>query len=115
MARQVRRGEIYWVDWNPGRGSEQLGVRPSLVIQNDVGNAFGVNTIVATITTPIGRMYDFQVVIEPADSGLPRTSLIDLAQIMTIDKGRLKEKCGQLSPAKMAQVDRAIMVSLGLG
>lgn len=114
MAQEVRRGEIYWVDWSPGRGSEQAGIRPALIIQNDLGNKFSTNTIVASVTTAIDRLYTFQVKVSPEESGLPRLSIIDLASLETVDKGRLKDKCGELSSEKMAQVDEAIKVSLGL-
>jgi len=114
MAQELKRGEVYWLDWGPGKGSEQRGIRPSLVIQNDEGNASSPTTIIAAITAASERDYPFMVTISAGESGLPRASVVNLSQIQTIDKGRLKEKCGQLSPAKMAQVDRAIMVSLGL-
>jgi mRNA interferase MazF len=114
MAREIRRGEIYWVDWSPGRGSEQKGIRPALVIQNDSGNKFSPNTIVASVTTAIDRLYTFQVKVAPEESGLPQLSIVDLASLETVDKGRLKEKCGELSPEKISQVDGALKVSLGL-
>jgi mRNA interferase MazF len=114
MVREVKRGEVYWLDWNPGRGSEQSGRSPSLVIQNDLGNKFSPNTIVTSIKTSADCIYSFQIKVTPSESGLPRESIIDLAMLMTIDKARLGEKCGELSPDKMAEVDEAIKVSLGL-
>lgn len=59
MAKDIRRGEIYWVNWNPGRGSEQSGLRPALVIQNDIGNKFSPTTIVAALTTAVEKSYPF--------------------------------------------------------
>lgn len=111
----IKRGEIYWVDWSPGRGSEQRGLRPALVIQNDRGNQYSPNTIVAAITTAPAKPYPFIVLITASESGLPKDSSVDLASIMTIDKTRLGDKCGELSLAKMAEVDNAIKKSLGLG
>jgi len=114
MPREIKRGEIYRVDWSPGRGSEQSGLRPALVIQNDVGNKFSPNTIVAAITTASGKPYPFMVRITASESGLPLDSMIDLAIILTIDQTRLRDKCGELSQTKMAEVDEAIKTSLAL-
>ncbi len=114
MPAEVKRGEIYWVDWSPRRGSEQGGIRPALVIQNDVGNRLSPNTIVASITTAPNKTYPFMVRCTPEESGLERESVIDLASIMTVDKLRLGQKCGQLNEAKMEEVNRAIRVSLDL-
>ena len=114
MSRELKRGEIYWVDWSPGRGSEQSGLRPALIIQNDVGNKFSPTTIIATITTAPLKAYPFMVRIIASESGLPKDSLINLATILTIDKERLGDKCGELSQAKMAEVDEAIKTSLAL-
>lgn len=110
----ARRGEIYYVDWSPGRGSEQLGTRPSLVIQNDVGNQFSDTTIVATISTRRGRPYPFHVPIGPAESGLPQPSVVKCEQIQTIDQARLGRRVGLLSAEVMQQVDLALHRSLGL-
>ena len=72
----VRRGEIYYVDWSSGRGSEQAEIRPALIIQNDVGNQFGPTTIVAAISTSLGSRYPFQVFVGSEESGLPRDSVV---------------------------------------
>ena len=114
MPREVKRGEIYWVDWKPGRGSEQSGLSPALVIQNDIGNKFSLTTIVAALTTAVEKAYPFLVKVTAKESGLPKDSTVNLAVIMTIDKTRLTERCGELSEAKMAEVDKAIKASLGL-
>ena len=111
---EVKRGEIYWVDWSPRRGSEQTGMRPALIIQNNVGNKFSPTTIVASVTTSIGKVYPFQVGCSPKESGLSKDSLINLANIMTVDKVRLVKRAGNLSQDKMAEVDAAIEASLGL-
>ena len=110
----IKRGEIYWVDWNPGRGSEQTGLRPALIIQNDIGNRLSITTIVAALTTAVEKSYPFLVRIAAKESSLPEDSRVNLAAIMTIDKSRLLRKCGQLKPDKMSEVDTAIKASLGL-
>ena len=114
MPGEIRRGEIYWVDWNPGRGSEQSGLRPALVIQNDIGNRFSPTTIISAFTTAVGKPYPFMVMVMARESGLPKDGAVDLAQILTIDKARLRTKCGELTEAKMIAVDNAIKASLGL-
>ncbi len=113
MQLEVKRGEIYWVNWSPGRGSEQGGLRPALIVQNDTGNRVGRTTIVASITTVI-KTYPLMVRCSPRESGLDRESVIDLASIMTIEKSRLGQKCGRLTAAKMDQVNQAIKDSMGL-
>jgi mRNA interferase MazF len=112
--REIRRGEIYLVDWNPSRGSEQAGNRPALIIQNDIGNKASPNTIVAGISTRITESYPFVVHCKSGEGGLIRDSAIDLATIMTVSKTRLGVRFGQLGDAKMAEVDEAIKTSLGL-
>lgn len=114
MPADVKRGEIYWVNWNPGRGREQIGERPALIIQNDIGNKIGPTTIVASCSTKITQPFPFVVHIKARESGLPENCAVDLGQIMTIDKSRLMKRCGNLSPARMDEVDRAIKISLGL-
>ncbi len=114
MPREVRRGEIYWVDWSPGRGSEQSGVRPALIIQNDTGNRRSPATIVASISTALERPYPFLVRFTAADSGLERDSAVNLSSILTIDQTCLGDKCGRLISQKMLEVDEAIKLSLGL-
>ena len=114
MPRDIKRGEIYWVDWSPGRGSKQSGQRPALIIQNDIGNEYSPNVIVASLTTAPSKIYPFMVKCTSSESGLGRDSIVDLASILTISKTRLGNKWGQLNAAKMAEVDRAIKESLAL-
>ena len=111
---KVKRGEIYWVDWGDGKGSEQSGSRPALIIQNDIGNEISPNTIIASITTAPKKPYPFLVNLTARESGLAKNSAVDLASIMTISKTRLGDKCGKLNTQKMNEVDIAIKVSLGL-
>ncbi len=114
MTKEIKRGEIYWVDWNPGRGSEQSGLRPALIIQNDVGNKYSPTSIVAALTTAIVKPYPFTVRVTARESGLPKDSTVNLAVIMTLDKARLTDKCGKLSEAKLIEVNEAIKASLGM-
>lgn len=114
MPQYIKRGEIYRVDWSPGRGSEQSGMRPAIVVQNDVGNQFSQTIIVAALTTAIEKAYPFLVKVTARETGLPKDSTINLAMILTIDKNRLRNKCGELSEAKILEVNEAIKASLGL-
>jgi len=114
VPEKVKRGDIFRIDWNPGRGSEQRGLRPALVIQNDIGNTYSTTTIVAALTTAVEKPYPFLVRVTAKESQLPKDSTVNLAVILTIDKARLGDKCGELSEAKMAEVDKAIKASLGL-
>ncbi len=110
----ISRGEIYWVNWNPGRGREQVGIRPALVIQNDTGNQYSPTTIVAAITTAPVKAYPFIVPITASESGLPQDSSVNLSTILTVSRDRLKDKCSELSAQKMAEVNDAINKSLAL-
>jgi mRNA interferase MazF len=110
----AKRGEIYEVNWSPGRGSEQAGIRPALVIQNDVGNEFSPTTIVAAVSSRPRRPYPFHVAITARESGLPQDSIVKCEQIQTIAQCRLERRVGRLNPSKMREVDVAIMSSLGI-
>src|SRR5438094_5438541 len=106
--REIRRGDIWWVEFDPVRGSEQGGIRPALVLQNDLGNQSSPVTIVAAITTRYRRAYPFHVEITPVESGLDKPSLILLNQLRTVDKSRLLRRAGHLSSERMLDVERAI-------
>jgi mRNA interferase MazF len=108
-----RRGEVWLVNWNPGRGSEQVGMRPALIIQNDIGNEKSRTTIVAAISGSVKR-YPMNIVVEPPEGGLDRTSTVKTSQILTVAIDRLEGKLGRLSDSKMADVGRAIKLSLDL-
>lgn len=107
------RGEVWMVDFNPGRASEQKGMRPALIIQNDVGNQYASTTIAAAITTTI-KKYPVTVVLARHEGGLKEPSMVNLAQILTLDKTRLIKKLGALSPTRVAEVNSALLISLGL-
>lgn len=111
----IRRGDIFYADLSPVVGSEQGGVRPVLVLQNDVGNRYSPTVIVAAITSQInkGRL-PTHVEIEAGQHGLTRDSVVLLEQMRTVDKTRLREKVGTLPADAMQQVDEGIQISLGL-
>jgi mRNA interferase MazF len=111
----LRRGDIFYGDLSPVIGSEQGGVRPVLIIQNDIGNKYSPTVIVAAITSQINKAkLPTHVELEAFKYGITKDSVILLEQIRTIDKRRLKEKIGHLSEELMKQVDTAIQISFGL-
>lgn len=101
------------VNFNPGRGSEQQGIRPALVIQNDIGNQYAATTIVAAISSTI-KIYPVTVPLKTGEGGLKQKSMVNLAQILTIDKTRLQRKLGTLPPESAIRVNAAIRISLDL-
>lgn len=111
----VKRGEIYFADMGEGVGSEQNGIRPVLVLQNDVGNKFSPTTIVALITS-INKKMNLPVHLEipKSISRLPQDSVVLLEQIRTIDKKRLLKKVSFLDSETMNEIDEKILISLGL-
>ncbi len=114
MNKFILRGDLYYADLNPVVGSEQGGIRPVLVIQNDVGNKHSPTTIVAAITSKSGKAMLPTHCLLPTGSGLDRDSVILLEQIRTIDKKRLKDCIGALRQEDMQEIDRALAVSVGL-
>ena len=112
--RTVHRGEIYYADLNPVVGSEQGGIRPVLILQNEVGNWFSPTVIVAAVTAKGGKAHLPTHVPVGTDSGLRRPSLVLAEQVRTIDKSRLLERVGMLPPEKQEQVDRALRISFAL-
>lgn len=108
----VERGEIYYADLNPVVGSEQGGIRPVLVIQNDVGNKFSPTVIVAAITSNTEKArIPTHIIVE--SEGMFKKSVVLLEQIRTIDKSRFTKKIGKLSEEDMKRVDEAIKISMG--
>ena len=111
----VKRGDIYYADLSPVVGSEQGGIRPVLIIQNDVGNKYSPTVIAAAITSQINKAkMPTHIELEARDYGLNKDSVILLEQIRTIDKKRLREKIGHLDSALMATVNDALSISFGL-
>lgn len=109
-----RRGEIYWVDFNPRRGSEQAGVRPAVVVSDDALNQHGPTAIVAAVTRTIPSKDYPQNVHLPADRPLREAGTILCAQLLTISKTRLKSLMGRLDDSQLAELDRALWISVGL-
>ncbi len=115
MKLTIKRGDIYYADLSPVVGSEQGGVRPVLIIQNDVGNKYSPTVIVAAITSQINKAkLPTHIEISGEEYGLSKDSVILLEQVRTIDKRRLKEKTGHVDEALNALVDDALKISLGL-
>jgi mRNA interferase MazF len=115
MKNVINRGDIFWADLDPVKGSEQGKTRPVLVIQNDVGNAHSPVTIVACITSNLSRKdHPTNVCILAKETGLGSDSVVLLNQIRTIDKTRLKTKIGNIPAYRMLEVEEALKISLGL-
>lgn len=111
----IARGELYSADLDPVVGSEQGGLRPVLIIQNDVGNRFSPTVIVLAITSQIQKArFPTHVHIPSGENGLTRDSVVLAEQIRTLDKRRLRERIGCLPPETMELVSRALCTSLGL-
>ncbi len=112
---RVKRGDLYYADLSPVVGSEQGGVRPVLVIQNNVGNKYSPTIIVAAITSKLNKAkLPTHVEITATDYGLPKDSVVLLEQIRTIDKKRLRERIGRFDDKMMRRIDDSIETSLGL-
>ena len=111
----IKRGDIYYADLSPVVGSEQGGLRPVLIIQNDIGNRYSPTVIAAAITSRMGKTkLPTHIDIYAERAGLQKDSVILLEQIRTLDKRRLKERMGHLDDESMKAVDNAIAVSVGL-
>ena len=115
MEKEVKRGEVFYADLSPVVGSEQGGIRPVLIVQNDVGNRYSPTVIAAAITSKQDKTnLPTHIGLKAGTGGLTRDSVVLLEQIRTIDKRRLREHMGRLDAAMMNQVDNAIAVSFGL-
>lgn len=115
MDNSVKRGDIFYADLSPVVGSEQGGVRPVLIIQNDTGNRHSPTVIAAAITSQTGKAkLPTHIELAANNYGLPKDSVVLLEQIRTLDKKRLREHMGRLDEASMHRVDSAIAVSFGL-
>ena len=111
----VKRGDIFYADLSPVVGSEQGGMRPVLIVQNDTGNKHSPTVIAAAITSQTGQArLPTHIELNAQSVGLSRDSVILLEQIRTIDKSRLRERMGKLDDTTMTKVDNAIAVSFGL-
>ncbi len=111
----VKRGEIYYADLSPVVGSEQGGIRPVLIVQNDVGNKHSPTVIAAAITSKQEKnKLPTHISVQASTCGLAKDSVVLLEQVRTLDKRRLKERMGELDSGSMQQVNDALQVSLGL-
>ena len=112
---EIKRGDLYYADLSPVVGSEQGGVRPVLIIQNDIGNKYSPTVIIAAITSQINKAkLPTHIEISANEYGLNKDSVILLEQIRTIDKKRIREKIGCLDDNVMLKVDNGLQISLGL-
>lgn len=111
----VKRGDIFYADLSPVVGSEQGGVRPVLIVQNDTGNKHSPTVIAAAITSQTGKArLPTHITLAAGSVGLPKDSIVLLEQVRTLDKRRLREHMGRVDDRVMRQVDTAIAVSFGL-
>ena len=113
MSAFPKRGEVWLINWNPARGSEQAGRRPALVIQNDIGNEKAPTTIIAAISSSV-KIYPMNVEVRPPEGGLELSSIVKTSQILTVSIERLEKRLGRLTNEVMDEVDRAIKLSLSL-
>jgi mRNA interferase MazF len=116
MSKSLKRGEIWWIDWSPGRGSEQQGIRPALIVQTDAANLNPKypNTIVVAMSTK-GKPVPFHIPVQPSSqNGLSKMSYIKTEQLLTISKERLIKRIGGLEREVMEQVEKAIKLVLDL-
>ena len=112
----VKRGDIYYADLSPVIGSEQGGIRPVLIVQNDVGNKYSPTVIVAAITSQINKAkLPTHIEIDAKEYGLIKDSVILAEQVRTVDKRRLREKIGRLDKNLMDKVNDALSISFGIG
>lgn len=111
----IKRGDIYYADLSPVVGSEQGGMRPVLIVQNDVGNKYSPTVIAAAITSQrFKTQLPTHIQVDAQDCGLSKDSIVLLEQVRTLDKQRLKERMGNLDERDMTRVNRALSVNLGI-
>lgn len=111
----IKRGDIFYADLSPVVGSEQGGVRPILIIQNDIGNKYSPTVIAAAITSKLTKAkLPTHIELPSLEYGLEKDSVVLLEQIRTLDKTRLREKISSLSTFKMQEVNKAMLISLGV-
>lgn len=114
MEDELKRGDLYYADLSPVVGSEQGGIRPVLIIQNNIGNKYSPTIIISAITSQINKAkIPTHVELNASEYGLPKDSVVLLEQIRTIDKRRLQQKIGTLTERKMLAVNNSLLISLG--
>lgn len=112
----MTRGEIYLVDLSSHIGSEQSGVRPALIVQNDIGNAYSPTTIICPLTSQVKTNVNTHVTLTPDDCGILRDSIVLCEQVRVVDKSRLMKKLGEVTnQQKINDINRKLMISIGLG
>lgn len=112
----VHRGDIFYADLSPVVGSEQGGIRPVLIVQNDVGNKYSPTVIAAAITSQTGKAkLPTHITLNAEKCGLSKDSVVLLEQVRTLDKRRLKERMGSLDSGSMTRINQALSISFGLG
>ena len=115
MKVNIRRGDIYYADLSPVIGSEQGGIRPVVIVQNNIGNKYSPTVIAAAITSKTDKSrLPTHIEVDAVNNGLAKDSVILLEQLRTLDKMRLKEKMGHLEDDLMTKVNEAINISMGL-
>lgn len=112
--KEIMRGDIYYADLSPVIGSEQGGIRPVLIVQNNIGNKYSPTVIIAVLTSKTKRKLPTHISINSGEGNITKDSIVLLEQIRTIDKFRLQKYVGSVTQETMNQVDRAMLVSLGL-
>ena len=114
ITMEVKRGEIYYADLSPVLGSEQGGVRPVLIIQNDIGNKYSPTVIVGAVTSKLTKAkLPTHIEIKRGQYGMAKDSVVLLEQLRTLDKKRLKERIGQIDILTMERINKALLISLG--
>ena len=112
----IRKGSIYWVDFSPGKGSEPLGRRPGLVVQNDILNDSNLNTVVMIAITSTMKFGELpgNVILRKGEANLPKRCVINVTQIKSVDKKSIKEKIGTLSKERVGEVDEGLKLVMKL-
>lgn len=111
---KIRRGEIYWADLNPEKGSEISKIRPVLVVSNDIGNKLSSTITILPITSKTEKIYPYEILLKEKEGNLKSESKVKANQIRTIDKVRIKRKIGRLIQIKMEEINAAILIHLGI-
>lgn len=111
----IKRGDVFYADLSPVIGSEQGGIRPVVIIQNNMGNKFSPTVIISAITSQTNKTNLPTHVVISGDVNLPKNSVALLEQVRTIDKRRLRDKVGKLDAKSMKKIDKALLISIGLG
>ncbi len=112
----IRRGSIYWVDFSPGKGSEPLGTRPGLVIQNDALNDSSISTVIMLVITSTLKFGELpgNVVLKKGEANMPKRCVINVTQVKSVDKNSIRDKIGSLSKSKMEEVEAGLKLILAL-